>query len=88
MFQNICKEQKCSLNLSCKFSRSFKYTEMKVSELLKILKKDGWELYRNGKRHDIYRHPTKDGQIPIPRHGSQEVAKGTEQQILKDAGLK
>ena len=61
---------------------------MKISELLKILKKDGWYLYRNGGRHDIYRHPTKPNQLTIPRHGSKEVAKGTEQRILKDAGLK
>ncbi len=61
---------------------------MKIKELLKILKKDGWYLYKNGSRHDLYRHPSKLGQIPIPRHGAKEVAKGTEQNILKQAGLK
>lgn len=61
---------------------------MKISELLKILKKDGWYLHRNGGGHDIYRHPIKPNQIVIPRHGSKEIAKGTEQRILKDAGLK
>ncbi|RKS00400.1 type II toxin-antitoxin system HicA family toxin [Flavobacterium sp. 102] len=61
---------------------------MKVNELLKVLKKDGWELYQHGKRHDLYRHPTKDGQIPVPRHQSAEVATGTLNQILKQAGLK
>ncbi|WP_373496152.1 type II toxin-antitoxin system HicA family toxin [Aquiflexum sp.] len=61
---------------------------MKVSEILKILTKDGWYLFKNGKKHDLYRHPTKPGQIPIPRHQSQELRKGTEQSILKDAGLK
>lgn len=61
---------------------------MKVSELLKILKKDGWHLYRNGRSYNLYRHSEKSGQIPIPRHGSKELAKGTEERILKDAGLK
>lgn len=61
---------------------------MRVSELLKVLKKDGWYLHRNGSRHDLYRHPTKTGQIAVERHSSSEVAKGTLQQILKDAGLK
>lgn len=61
---------------------------MTVNEILKILKKDGWYLHRNGKKHDIYRHPTKVGQIPIPRHPSQELARGTQESILKDAGLK
>lgn len=61
---------------------------MKVNEIIKILKKDGWYLYRNGKKHDLYRHPTKTGQIPIPRHRSQELKTGTEKSILKDAGIK
>lgn len=61
---------------------------MKVSEMLKILKKDGWFLHRKGSKHDLYRHPSKDGQIPIPRHPSQELRKGTEESILKQAGLK
>ena len=59
-----------------------------VNEVLKLLKKDGWYLHRNGTRHDLYRHPTKPNQISIPRHGSKEMAPGTLQSILKDAGLK
>lgn len=61
---------------------------MKYSELLKRIKAVGWRLHRHGKKHDLYRHPTRSGQIPIGRHLSQEVPKGTEQKILKDAGLK
>lgn len=61
---------------------------MRYAELLRILKKDGWELHRNGANHDLYRHPTKAGQIPIPRHQSKEVKDGTLARILKDAGLK
>ena len=60
---------------------------MKFSQLIKKLQKDGWFLYRNGKKHDLYRHPMKEGQITIPRHGSKEVAKGTLRSILKGAGL-
>jgi mRNA interferase HicA len=60
----------------------------KVSELLKLLKKDGWFLFRNGSNHDIYRHPTKENQLTVPRHGSKEMAKGTYESILKAAGLK
>lgn len=59
-----------------------------VNELLKLLKNDGWFLYNNGANHDLYRHATKEGQIPVPRHGSKEIAKGTLQSILKKAGLK
>ncbi|RUT68701.1 type II toxin-antitoxin system HicA family toxin [Flavobacterium cupreum] len=59
-----------------------------VNELLKLLKEDGWYLFRNGANHDLYRHPTKEGQIPVPRHGSKEMAKGTLNSILKQAGLR
>jgi mRNA interferase HicA len=59
-----------------------------VNELLKILKKDGWSFYEHGANHDKYRHPTKSGQLHIPRHGSKEMATGTLNSILKAAGLK
>jgi len=59
-----------------------------VNELLKKLKKNGWYLFRNGANHDLYRHPTKDGQLTVPRHGAKEMAKGTLNSILKGAGLK
>lgn len=59
-----------------------------VNEVLKRLKKDGWRLYKNGGNHDLYRHPTKKGQLTIPRHGSKEMATGTMNSILKKAGLK
>ncbi len=59
-----------------------------VSELLKLLKKDGWYLHRNGANHDLYRHQDKQGQLTVPRHQSKEMAKGTYNSILKKAGLK
>jgi mRNA interferase HicA len=59
-----------------------------VNELLKLLKKDGWFLYKNGANHDLYRHTTKKNQLTIPRHGSKEMANGTLNSILKAAGLR
>lgn len=58
---------------------------MKYSSLLKKLEEDGWYLVRSNK-HRIYRHPTKKGQLTVPFH-SKEVATGTANRILKDAGL-
>ena len=60
----------------------------KVSELLKRLKKDGWFIHRHGKKHDLYRHSEKEGELVIPRHRSKELANGTLNSILKKAGLK
>lgn len=60
---------------------------MKTSELLKLLKENGIRLHKHGKRHDMYYSPITNKIFPIPRHKT-EVASGTLQSILKDAGLK
>jgi len=61
---------------------------MKVSEILRVLKKDGWYLHREGSNHSLYKHNTKKGTVILPRHPSQELKKETAQSILKQAGLK
>jgi len=61
---------------------------MKCSELLRILKKDGWYLISQKGSHIKLIHDKKDGVIIFPNHGSQEVEKGFEKKILKDAGIK
>jgi predicted RNA binding protein YcfA (HicA-like mRNA interferase family) len=61
---------------------------VKRNELKRILLEDGWYVRREGANHTIYRHPTKPNQIPLGRHGNQEVAQGTLRNILKQAGLK
>ena len=60
----------------------------KVNEVVRLLTADGWYLYKHGKKHDLYRHKAKEGQLTVPRHGSKELAKGTLNSILKKAGLK
>ena len=59
---------------------------MKLSELLKIFKKNKITLVEHGKRHDIYYSPITGKQFPVPRH-AKEVAVGTLKSIKKDAGL-
>ncbi|WP_286898094.1 MULTISPECIES: type II toxin-antitoxin system HicA family toxin [Sphingobacterium] len=61
---------------------------MKYSELKRILKDDGWYVARNGSKHDVYHHKEKEGVVVVGRHDSQEVASGTLNSILKQAGLK
>jgi mRNA interferase HicA len=56
---------------------------MKYSELLRILKKDGWYEVRQSGSHIIMQHPTKRNTVPVPFHASKEVKKGTLNQILK-----
>jgi mRNA interferase HicA len=60
---------------------------MKVSELIRLIERDGWKLIRQSGGHRIYRHPSKQGSIIIPDHGSKELKKGTEMSIRKKAGI-
>jgi len=54
---------------------------MKYSEAVKRLKKGGYKLYKQGKKHEIWRkegHP----QIELPRH-KKDYSKGVSADILK-----
>ena len=60
---------------------------MKTSELLKLLKENGCYLVEHGKEHDKYYSPVTGKSFRIPRH-KKEIATGTMNHILKDAGVK
>ena len=60
---------------------------MKIKELLKLLKQDGWlEKTQKGSHLQLV-HPTKPGKVTVPIHGG-DVPLGTLNSILKQAGLK
>jgi mRNA interferase HicA len=61
---------------------------MKCSKLYKMLTKDGWYPVSQKGSHVKMRHDKKSGIIIFPNHGSQEMGKGLENKILKDAGIK
>lgn len=61
---------------------------MKCSELYRALIKDGWYPISQKGSHVKMKHNKKNGIIIFPNHGSQEVGKGLEKKIKKDAGLK
>ena len=61
---------------------------MKCSELYRLLTKDGWYVVSHKGSHVKMRHEIKKGIIIFPNHGSQEMGKGLENKILKDAGIK
>ena len=61
---------------------------MKCSELYKILIKDGLYPVSQKGSHVKLKHEHKPGILIFPNHGSQEVGKGLERNILKDAGLR
>lgn len=61
---------------------------MKTSELIKLLKKHGIHQIDEGGRHSIFYSPITNKTFVIGRHKSKEVATGTVNKILKEAGLK
>lgn len=61
---------------------------MKVREVLRLLTDDGWFLVRTRGSHQQYKHPDKAGLVTVAGHPSDELAPGTLNSILKQAGLK
>ena len=61
---------------------------MKVSELIKLLKKNGAYLTMHGREHDEWYSPITKKYFRVPRHKSKELPNGTASRIMKDAGLK
>jgi predicted RNA binding protein YcfA (HicA-like mRNA interferase family) len=60
---------------------------MKVKELLKLLKKDGWFEKTQKGSHLQLEHSSKKGKVTVPIHGG-DIPIGTLNSILKQAGLK
>ena len=61
---------------------------MKVRDVLKMLEEDGWFLVRIRGSHQQYKHPTKPGLVTLPGKRGEDLAPGTLNSILNQAGLK
>jgi predicted RNA binding protein YcfA (HicA-like mRNA interferase family) len=61
---------------------------MKVSEVLRLLHDDGWYLVTTRGRHRQFKHSTKSGRVTVAGKPSEDLAPGTLNSILKQAGLK
>jgi predicted RNA binding protein YcfA (HicA-like mRNA interferase family) len=61
---------------------------MKVSELLRLLGKDGWAVVRQRGSHRQLHHPTKPGTVTVAGKPSVDVPPGTLNSVMKQAGLK
>lgn len=59
---------------------------MKPKELLKILKKEGWEVKEQRGSHIQLVHKNKSGKVTVPNH-NKDLKTGTLKSILKQAGL-
>jgi len=61
---------------------------MAVSELIKVLKQDGWYIVRTKGDHRQFKHPIKKGLVTVSGNLSDDVKKGTLGSVLRQAGLK
>ena len=61
---------------------------MKVREVLKLLKEDGWVVAVTRGSHRQLKHSTKPGRVTVAGKPSDELPPGTLNSILKQAGLK
>jgi predicted RNA binding protein YcfA (HicA-like mRNA interferase family) len=61
---------------------------MKVREVIQLIEVDGWFLARTRGSHRQYKHSVKTGLVTVPGKPSDDLAPGTLNSILKQAGLK
>lgn len=61
---------------------------MKVAEILQLLQQDGWFKVAQKGSHRQFKHASKLGRVTVPGKPSDDLAPGTQNSILKQAGLK
>jgi predicted RNA binding protein YcfA (HicA-like mRNA interferase family) len=61
---------------------------MKVREILRIIHDDGWFLARTRGSHRQFKHLRKLGLVTVSGKPGDDIAPGTLNSILKQAGLK
>jgi predicted RNA binding protein YcfA (HicA-like mRNA interferase family) len=61
---------------------------MKVRDVIRLIEQDGWYQATQRGSHRQFKHPTKAGKVTVAGHPSEEMARGTYNNILKQAGLK
>lgn len=61
---------------------------MKVGELIRLLKRNGWKLIRTKGSHRQFKNPGKPGTVTVAGKPSVQLPAGTLSSVLKQAGLK
>ncbi len=61
---------------------------MTVRDAIRLLEDDGWQLVAQKGSHRQYKHPTKPGRVTVAGNMKDDLAPGTLNSILKQAGLK
>jgi predicted RNA binding protein YcfA (HicA-like mRNA interferase family) len=61
---------------------------VKVREVIRLLKQDGWELVETRGSHRQFKHPTKPGRVTVGGSLGDDMPKGTLASVKRQAGLK
>ena len=59
-----------------------------VRDAIRLIEQDGWRLVATKGSHRQFKHPSKVGRVTIAGKMSDDLAPGTWNSILKQAGLK
>ena len=61
---------------------------MKVREVIRMLEQDGWRLVATRGSHRQFKHSKKPGRVTVAGKLSDDLAPGTLNSIMKQAGFK
>jgi len=61
---------------------------MKVEKVIEMIEEDGWYIARQKGSHRQFKHPTKPGCVTVSGKPSDDLAPGTLNSVLKQAGMK
>jgi len=61
---------------------------VKIRDAIKLIEQDGWYHVKTRGSHRQYKHPLKPGRVTIAGKMSHDLAPGTLNSVLKQAGLK
>ena len=61
---------------------------MKVRDVIQLVEQDGWSEIAVRGSHRQFKHPVKPGRVTIAGKLSDDIARGTLNSVLKQAGLK
>ena len=61
---------------------------MTVREVLRMIEDNGWVMVAQKGSHRQYKHPDKPGRVTVAGHLKDDIAPGTLNSILRQAGLK
>jgi predicted RNA binding protein YcfA (HicA-like mRNA interferase family) len=61
---------------------------VKVRDAIRLIEEDSWYLVATRGSHRQFKHPTKPGRVTVAGKPSDDLAPGTRNSIMKQAGLK